>query len=309
MLLRSIKGLFTLIRIVPVLSWSFCAILLSVGFAIHDRHGLGSLPWIAICLLLLGALTLQGIVAHALNDRTDWRSGTDQKSPGILSGGSKVIRKGFYSETQLLVVGILGILLAIGLGVYLQSLTAHSVWIFILVGIWSAWSYSSYPFRLSYYPFLGEWLAAFPAMAACTLGTYYILTGSVSVPVIWAAIIHSLLCVGWLMQHHTSDIDADWEAVPQKITTVAWIASRVGKSAVPNLTASYFLLATFVSILATLAVHKIFILSVLCSLLGASSARQTNPFNIANITFNQVKMILLTLIHALLLFGFEIVTR
>lgn len=308
MLLRSIKGMVLLVRFVPVISWSFCAIVLSVGFAAHELKSFTSLPWSIIGILLLGSLLLQGVAAHAFNDRTDWRSGTDQKSPGILSGGSKVIAKGFYTERQLIGIGIVGLVAAAGLGIYLTHLTSNLVWIFIAVGIWSAISYTVSPIRLAYYPLLGEWFAAFPAMVSCTLGTYYVLTGTLSRPIIVASLIHGLLCVAWLMQHHLCDVDADLEAIPRKVTTVAFVAARWGKHLTPNVAATYFLLAAFISIIATLAVHKIFIFSVFCSLMGALAAWNTNPYNVGNITFNQIKMILLTVLHTLLLFGFEVIT-
>ncbi|WP_018131389.1 prenyltransferase [Effusibacillus pohliae] len=308
MLLRSIKGMWLLIRIVPVVSWSWCAIILSIGFAAHDLNGFASLSWNVIGVILAGALLLQGIVAHAFNDRTDWRSGTDRNSPGILSGGSKVIPKQLYSERQLLFIGAAGLLAAAGLGKYLSALTSNFVWIYILIGMWAAVTYTVPPFRLAYSPLAGEWLAAFPAMVACALGTYYVLTGSLSTPVVWAAAIHSLLCVAWLMQHHLSDIDADLEATPRKMTTVAYVAARWGKQAAPYVAAAYFLLAAFVSFLATLAVHPIFLFSVFCSLMGAAAAWNTNPFNIGNITFNQLRMIAVTILHTLLLFGFEVLT-
>lgn len=308
MLLRSIKGMVLLIRVVPVLSWSFCAILLSVGFAAHDLQGFLSLRWTVISILLTGALLLQGIVAHSFNDRADWLSGTDQRSPGILSGGSKVIRKGYFSERQLILIGAGGLLASAGLGGYLSVLTSNSVWIFLAVGMWSAIAYTNAPFRLAYFPLLGEWMAAFPAMVACTLGTYYELTDSLSKPVIWASIIHSLLCVAWLMQHHLSDIDSDLQAVPKKLTTVAFVADRWGKSSTRHIAAAYFLIAAFVSIIATLSVDRIFVFSVFCSLLGAIAAWNTNPFHIGNITFNQIKMIAVTILHTAILFAFEVGT-
>lgn len=308
MLLQSIKGLFLLIRIIPVLSWSFSAILLSIGFALHDLHHFTSIQWKMVVVLFLGTLSLQGIVAHALNDRTDWRSNTDRWSKGILSGGSKVIPKGYLTDRQLLIAGLVGLSIAGVLGWYLASYTSKFVWIFVFIGIWSAVSYTSFPFRLSYVPLLGEWLAAFPAMIACTLGTYYELTGSLSVLIIWAAMIHSLLCVSWLMQHHLSDIDSDLQATPRKLTTVAIVAFRWGKQTSRHVVAAYFLMSAFISIIATLSVHHLFVVSLITSLIGAIVAWNTNPYNIANITLNQVKMIALTIVHALMLFGFEILS-
>lgn len=308
MLLRSIKGAFLLLRIIPVISWSFSAILLSLGFALHDLRHVTAVKWNIIGVLFLGTLSLQGIVAHAFNDRSDWHSGTDRESNGILSGGSKVISKGYFTDSQLLIAGFIGLLISVGLGEYLASYTTKYVWVFISIGIWAAISYTSPPFRLSYVPLLGEWLAAFPAMVSCALGTYYEITGSFSMQIVLASVIHSLLCVSWLMQHHLSDIEPDLLATPKKLTTVAYISERFGKRYAVHVTAGYFMLTAFISIIATLKVHHIFIVSVICSLFGAISAWNTNPFNIGNITFNQVRMIGLTVIHAIILFGFELLS-
>lgn len=299
--LKTLIGLVTLVRIVPVLSWSVSAIVIGAGIALRDLHTFGSVQSLQILIILGGAVVLQGIVAHSVNDRADWKSGTDRNSPGILSGGSKVIKKGYFTPTDLLVISIVGISMALVLGVALSRLSDHRVWIFISIGLWAAISYTSPPLRLSYVPFLGEWLAAFPAMLTCTVGTYMILTKQMDSIVFWAATVHALLCVAWLMQHHLSDLPADVEAQPIKRTTIVWVYQKWGIQNTIFVPATYYLLSVFVSLLLTLAVSHTFLVSIISSLLGMYSALHTHPSDVGSITHHQLKMIAITIGHSIFL--------
>jgi 1,4-dihydroxy-2-naphthoate octaprenyltransferase len=88
--LRWARGLWTLLRVVPLVTWSGGGLLIGVGLAL-PRGGLNALH---VLLMVAGALLLQGFVTHAYNDIADWRSGTDPASPRIMSGGSHVIPRG-----------------------------------------------------------------------------------------------------------------------------------------------------------------------------------------------------------------------
>src|SRR5699024_9800264 len=93
------------------------------------------------------------------NDITDFESGTDQHSPALLSGGSRVIQTGVMSVGQLRKIGSILTMSLVILAVLLAVVGQMELAILIVVGIWGAASYSLRPFRFAYVPLAGEWLS------------------------------------------------------------------------------------------------------------------------------------------------------
>src|SRR2546422_9833903 len=82
------KGWFLEFRLIPVLLWSYTAVILGTAVAIVDVGGF-DVGWFAVALALGGLI--QGWETHAINEIYDWRSGTDQiDGARALSGGSRV---------------------------------------------------------------------------------------------------------------------------------------------------------------------------------------------------------------------------
>src|SRR5699024_1778551 len=115
-------------------------------------------------ILLIGALLIHGLLTHTFNDLVDYQSGTDQQSPGILSGGSKVLKTGKMSVPMLIQLGISISVLLLLITLIFVFLGYPKLAILTLVGIWGAASYSLKPLQFAYYPFLGEWFSLFPTM-------------------------------------------------------------------------------------------------------------------------------------------------
>lgn len=86
---KAILGLCKLFRVIPVLTFTGSLMLINIAFA--RRQGVDL--WPEVLVLVLGGFLINGFLGHSLNDINDWESGTDQVSQGILSGGSKVIKK------------------------------------------------------------------------------------------------------------------------------------------------------------------------------------------------------------------------
>jgi len=99
---QRLTDLYTLIRVFPVLSWGISSSLVGLGFSYTMNN---SIRWMDYGLIILLIILVHGVVSHAFNDREDWLSGTDQLSPGILSGGSGVILNKQYSIEELSWVG------------------------------------------------------------------------------------------------------------------------------------------------------------------------------------------------------------
>ena len=98
-LLRTAKGWFLEFRLIPVLLWSYTAVVLGTAVAISDVGGFDA-RWFAVALALGGLI--QGWETHAINEIYDWRSGTDRiDGPRALSGGSRVRNFGLLDERGL----------------------------------------------------------------------------------------------------------------------------------------------------------------------------------------------------------------
>ncbi|MDD4237665.1 MAG: prenyltransferase [Desulfotomaculaceae bacterium] len=287
-------------RLVPVLSWSASSFALGIGLALSSNASTQN-NWWHVTLVVLAGLALHGITAHACNDLEDWRSGTDRVSPGILSGGSGVIKNGLLSERQLIFVCLAGLLLPVAASLYLSSQRGPLVFVFFLVGTWSGLSYTLPPLRLSYHPLLGEWLSAFPTILCCTIGSFFILTGQVTGQVITAGVIHGFFSLGWLMQHHLPDMAADLSACPPKVTTPAYLSRRWGPGSARLVPASYFTLAALAGLWAGIFINPVFLIVIPPATFCIYLAAATDPLNVASITMREKMMVLLTSGHAVVL--------
>jgi 1,4-dihydroxy-2-naphthoate octaprenyltransferase len=267
-----------------------------------------------VALIIAAGLLLQGLAAHAFNDREDWRSGTDPASPGLLSGGSKAVPRGLLSATHLTWAGWAALALAALLALYFTWRTGPGALLLWSVASWAATAYSLPPLRLAYRPFLGEWLAAWPAVTASAAGTFYLLTGRFSPLVLAAGGVHGLVCLGWLMQHHLPDLQADLAAEPVKLTTPAWLyrrglsdggpLARERAATLARLPAvAYFSLAALGSVgLATVpGLGRAFWAPALLGTLGALLASQGRLEDLAEMTRWEELLILLSVIEALAL--------
>lgn len=238
-------GLALLVRWVPVASWIGGSIAIGTGAALrHWRTagaGFASLPApsagpfpashgersLAVALIATAGVLLQGLAAHAWNDREDWRTGTDPANPALLSGGSKAVHRGLLGAAHLTWTAAGAVAAA---GLIALHFTLHrgaGALLLWLIAVWAAGAYSLPPLRLAYRPLAGEWLCAWPAIVAGAAGTFYLLTGALTLPVLAAGAVHGLFCLAWLMQHHLVDVRADLAADPAKLTTPAWLYRRV----------------------------------------------------------------------------------
>jgi 1,4-dihydroxy-2-naphthoate octaprenyltransferase len=298
-ILPKAAGIWKMIRLVPVLSWTATSFALGIGPALGFNSN--QINWWHVSLIVFSGLILHGITAHACNDLEDWRSGTDRISPGVLSGGSKVIQNGLLNEGQLLVICLAGLLLPVAAGLYLSSQRGPLVLVLLLGGTWAGLSYTLPPFRLSYRPLLGEWLSAFPTILCCTIGSFFILTGYVNVKVITAAVIHGFFSLGWLMQHHLPDIAADLAATPPKLTTPAFLYYRWGPGSARLVPACYFSLAALAGLWAGIYINPVFLIVLPPATFCIFLATATDPLNVASITAHEKKMVMLTSGHAAIL--------
>jgi 1,4-dihydroxy-2-naphthoate octaprenyltransferase len=290
------KALIALIRILPVVSWGITSSLIGLGFAYIINN---NIHWFDYGLILLLIVLIHGVLSHAANDREDWLSGTDQLSPGILSGGSGVVARGQYTLEDLLSISYAALIMACIIAGYFIWLIGPTILILLALAFWSAIAYSCAPLRLAYRPLLGEWLCGFPAVLGCSVGTYYVLTNTVHGIVLVAGAIHSLLAIGLLMHHHLSDISSDLLAIPRKFTTVAMVGMTMGMTKTPWVEFVYFLLAFLLGVAGVIFFHPVFWITVLVTLGCMAVALFTIPEDILSVTAKEYLLYGLIIGHAI----------
>lgn len=296
-LARKLKGLLILTRFLPTVSWGISAALIGLAFAL-PRLGRGGGDWLSFILVQFNIVLFHGVASHAINDLADWHSGTDKMSPGFYSGGSKVIKNLFLREKELVVITVVSIFLGLLITAYLTVKHGGVIILFLLIALWSAVSYSQPPLRLSYRPLVGEWLAAFPAVAATTYIGYFVLTGTLSVPVILAGAAHGLMAIGLLMIHHITDIRADLLANPPKVTTVAFVAQKYGRRRCSLVAALYFFLVIPLSLVAIL-IQPVLVISVFFALACFFISLQVDPDSVQDVTKGETFIFGLVIAHSL----------
>lgn len=224
----SFKGMGMLLRVVAVVTSSVAtAISTWLPLLIHYEFSAVRLLLLLV-LLISGAFLIHGALTHIFNDITDFESGTDQHSPALLSGGSRVIQTGVMSVGQLRKIGSILTMSLVILSVLLAVVGQMELAILIVVGIWGAASYSLRPFRFAYVPLAGEWLSLFPSMLLLGLAAPWLMLETIPAWGWQNAFINALWCMSWVMVHHIPDMEADRKASPVKRTSVVWSADIFG---------------------------------------------------------------------------------
>ncbi|MBS3950933.1 MAG: UbiA family prenyltransferase [Peptococcaceae bacterium] len=252
-------------RLFPTLTW--VGVTTFVGVSIAAKHSSwASLDYWAVFLVLNSGIVCHGLLAHSANDYVDWNTGTDRNSPGLFSGGSRVIPEGYLAFDSMWngmgVASLLGLILMalLYLRIGSQALLGGAIAVF------AALFYSLPPLMLAYHPVVAEWLAVVPALVAC--GWLANVSASGGQPLEagdWLPMfITALVLVGHLMFHHLSDIEADLTATPPKFTTPAYFAAlKWDPRYVP---ASYWLLVVALSIFT-----RMYVLGIACTIATAIS--------------------------------------
>lgn len=227
-LINLVKASWTLLRLIAVVSSSIVTILSSLlPLFLYTSISNEYLIFMFI-FLSLAAIIVHGGLTHLFNDYADYLSGTDELSPAILSGGSRVIQKELITLQNVFRLGkwISIILLVIALVMIIFS--RFELAVLIVVGVWAAYSYSMPPLRLSYRPFVGELLSLFPAIFFLGLAGPWIILETIPIWAYQNAIINALVCMAWVMVHHIPDLKADQKATPIKRTSVVWFVNKFG---------------------------------------------------------------------------------
>lgn len=291
-----------LLRFPAVISSSIATILSSLlPLFISSSLTINDLLFMFI-FLCIGAVLIHGMLTHLFNDYADHLSGTDDKSPAILSGGSRVIQTGVIQPHIVLKLGKgLAIVLLI-IAVTMAFVNQSKLTILIFIGIWSAYSYSLSPFRLSYRPFLGEWLSLFPAIFLLGLAGPWMIFKTIPLWAFQNAVINAFVCMAWVMVHHIPDLNADREAIPKKRTSVVWFVDKLGLKYARIPALLYFVLAGICAL--WLGFDRFWAAIILTSMISYALflVVKINPENIRQVT-NYEKILLVLAISIATMLG------
>ena len=295
----SIKGFGMLLRVVAVVSSSLATIL-SNALPLYFYTDLTFLSITNTTLILfIGALIIHGLLTHSLNDVTDYRSGTDTYSPGILSGGSRVLQTGTLSLSNLRqIASWITVFLVLSLALFLYF-DYKEFALLTLIGLWGAISYSVKPFQLAYYPFVGEWLSLFPTMFCLGLAPAWILLDNIP---LWAwqnASVNALFCMAWVMVHHIPDRDADRQAKPVKQTTVVWAEDIFGEKGTKLPSYLYFFLVACLLLWISLSRPFTVLGAGLLLLYSLIQVKRMETKNLNSVTSTEKKLLLTAFTTAL----------
>jgi len=284
-LLRTAKGWFLEFRLIPVLLWSYTAVVLGTAVAISDVGGFDA-RWFAVALALGGLI--QGWETHAINEIYDWRSGTDRiDGPRALSGGSRVRNFGLLDERGLWLIFAVSSAVIAALTAWV--VVARTPWlaVLILTGYALGIAYTVPPIATAYRPFAGEWLGGFPGVLLSGLGAYAIQTRSLPLVPIVALSAHALVCMGMLMMHHYLDAPMDAAAVPPKRTTVVVIGFPNSKRYAGGMAVAAAILYGLLGV----TIHPAFLLGCALTLPAVWIHLRTNPTNLESVTRNELRII------------------
>lgn len=179
-------------------------------------------------ILAVGIFLIQGILTHAYNDLADFQSGTDQLSPAMLSGGSRVLIEEQMSLTALRYIAIVTTFIVAFLFILAVGTESYRLAFLIAIGWFTAYSYSVKPFSFAYRPFIAEVFSLFPSIFFLTIAAPWLAFGEIPLWAVQNGIVNALWFIAWIQVSAIQDIYSDQQATPKKRTTAVYMTERFG---------------------------------------------------------------------------------
>lgn len=177
------------------------------------------------CVLIFFSLVFLHIGTNLANDYFDYRYGADSlnRSSTKFSGGSRSIQNKEILPRSVLKMSISFFVFGGVLGIYI-AIIVDNWWTYILgtFGLLSGYFYTAGPIRLAYRG-LGEIFIALNLGPLITIGTFLVLTGSISYEVIFASVPLGILMFCMIILNQFPDYSSDKKAGKKGIVV------RIGK--------------------------------------------------------------------------------
>jgi 1,4-dihydroxy-2-naphthoate octaprenyltransferase len=261
--------------------------------------------WPLFGLTILGTvLTNAGL--NMTNDYFDHKSGDDDLTRATpVSGGSKVIQEGLLRPRQVLVAGIVSLVLASVVGLYLNAVTGGRVLLVVgVLGMVIAWFYTAPPLKFGHRSGVGELVCVLGCGPVIAFGAYFVQARAFSWLAVFASLPIGVLMGLVLFINEFHDVHAD--RTVGKRTLVVVLGTRAA-SVVLALTLAVTYLLTIVLVgLKTLAPASLLVLVTL-PLAGFAAVRARRyhaesprllPANFAVIGTHLLFGVILTLVAA-----------
>lgn len=223
--------------------WSYTAAIIPValGASIAAYERSGALDWWLLVLTIVGSVAIQA-GTNLVNDYFDYKKGAD--GPASLGIGG-AIQRGELRPTQVLWGGIAAFSLGAAIGLYLVSVTGPFIFWLGLASVAIGFFYTAGPFALAYVG-LGEIAVFFFMGPVMVVGSYYVQTQTVTLPVVLASLPVGFLVAAILHANNLRDLESD-RAIGKR--TLATVMGRTGANV------EYFVLVggAFVALLVCVA--------------------------------------------------------
>lgn len=184
--------------------WSYTAAIVPVALGANIALYDGALNLRLLALALVGSVAIQA-GANLVNDYYDYRKGAD--SPRSLGATGPLLR-GDLAPRQVLVGGLVAFAIGSAIGLYLVSVAGPFIFWLGLFSVLVGFFYTAGPFALAYVG-LGE-VAVFLFMGpVMVIGSYYLQTHAVTLPVVLASLPVGFLVAAILHANNLRDLDSD----------------------------------------------------------------------------------------------------
>jgi 1,4-dihydroxy-2-naphthoate polyprenyltransferase len=158
---------------------------------------------------LFGVTLLGSVLIHAgtnlINDYYDWKKGADTQES---LGPHRALKEGMLTLQQVFWGSVICFVLGSGLGIYLVATRGLFILYLGIFSVLAGWFYTAGPAAFAYTG-LGEVVVFIFMGPVIVLGSYFVMTQSISPTVIWISVPIGLLVAAHLHANNMRDLDAD----------------------------------------------------------------------------------------------------
>lgn len=179
----------------------------ALGSALAYRDGTFSWELFWVIAVAIAAIN---IGANLSNDYFDHMSGADERNPHPtpFSGGSRVIQEGRISSKNVFIAAMIAYAVATVLGLYLTLRSDWKLLLFGVIGVVLSYFYTAPPLKLGYRGW-GEPLVGILLGPLAVMGSYYVYSLTLTVPVFFLSLPIGFLVAGILYINQFPDADSD----------------------------------------------------------------------------------------------------
>jgi|Deesub1362B_J571_1020462.scaffolds.fasta_scaffold00004_1 1,4-dihydroxy-2-naphthoate octaprenyltransferase len=208
-----------------------------------------------LLLLTLFGVLLSHISVNLLNDYFDHKYRTDVVNTQFIrpfSGGSRVIQMGLLTPLEVLLGGLLSLIIAVGIGLYLSIVSSYLVLLIAVIGLFSILFYNAPPLRLSGKG-IGEFVVGLNFGVLVALGSFVVQTKTLTLDPLFPSIPLAILVSLILIINEFPDVYADKET--DKKTIVVRLGREKARWLYLSLMATVYIYTIIVSVIGFIPIY------------------------------------------------------